>query len=315
MPHMLITGGCGFIGTHLAERFARCYRITLFDNLERDSFRYAPSLAKEPDVRVQQGDIRDRAAVDRAMAGADVVLHLAAIAGVSNYHTRPFDVLQVNILGTFNVLEAAVAAGVERLVDFSTSEVYGPDAVGVSEETAPMISGPVHERRWVYAVSKLASEHATLRYGEMHGLAATTVRPFNIYGPRQTGEGAISNFSRRLMRNEAIRIEGDGSDVRAWCYVSDLVDAVEAMIDRPEAAGRCFNIGAPMERCTTAELARHLMDLAGDGRIETVPQRHAPIRNRFPDIALAERVLGYRPKVGLRDGLRRTLDWFRETGA
>lgn len=311
-PKLLITGGCGFIGTHLAERLSERYRLVLFDNLARDSLQYVPALRAVPEVEVVSGDILDRDKVRAVVEGATGVIHLAAIAGVSNYYEQPVEVLRVNVQGTFGLLEAMVEAGVRRLIYFSSSEVYGPQAENVVEADSMMVSGPVSEKRWVYAVSKLVSEHAVLRSGETYGLNCTCVRPFNVYGPRQTGEGAISNFARAMVRDEAIQIYGDGAEIRAWCYVTDMVDAVEGMLDNEASFGLSFNIGNPEARCSTQELAEMLVRINGGGRIEKVSRAHSPIPIRYPDTGLAQDRLGFRPSVGLDRGLSETLAWFRE---
>jgi UDP-glucose 4-epimerase len=239
-------------------------------------------------------------------------VHLAAIAGVSSYYAEPVRTLEVNVLGTVNTLRAAVHSRVGCFVDFSTSEVFGPEAEGVNEESRHGI-GPVSDRRWVYATSKLVSEHFTLRYGEQHGFRAVTVRPFNIYGPRQTGEGAIANFCTAALRNEALKIYGDGSALRAWCFVDDLVDAVEEILKNPNIGGAAFNVGNPREVVTTLELARRVAALVPGARIEHVDTDRAEVRARVPDIARARRVLGFEPHVDLDEGLRRTLAWYQET--
>ena len=313
-PKLLITGGCGFIGTHLAERLHNRYQLLLFDSLSRDSLQYIPALRAVPDIEIVQGDIRDAGSLPTMVEGAAAVLHLAAVAGVSNYYEKPVETLQVNVLGTFALLDAMVAARVRRLIYFSTSEVYGPRAENVAESDAMMVSGPVSDRRWVYSVSKLVGEHAVLRYGETRGLDCTCVRPFNVYGPRQTGEGAISNFARALARDEPLKIYGDGSDVRAWCYVSDLVDAVEAMLATETSHGRSFNIGNPQARCDTLELAETMIRLNGGGRLEKVASTHSPIPTRYPNIGLARDRLGFDPLVGLEQGLGETLAWFKDVG-
>jgi UDP-glucose 4-epimerase len=309
MDRLVITGGGGFCGTHLAQRFAARFHIRLFDSLQRDSLRYAPTLMALPNVEFVSGSVLDRDALGAAVDGAAAVIHCAAVAGVSNYYERPLETLHVNILGTFNLLEALADAGIKRVIHFSTSEVYGPNALDVAE-TAPPTSGAVSDRRWVYSVSKLAGEHATLRYAETYGFNATVVRPFNIYGPRQTGEGAVSNFARRLVCGEVLEIYGDGSDLRAWCHVRDLVTAVELMLENERAFGKVFNIGNPEARATTTELADRLITLFGRGEIARRPAKHSPIPLRTPDISLARSVLGFEPKVGLHEGLRDTLDWF-----
>jgi nucleoside-diphosphate-sugar epimerase len=306
---LVITGGGGFCGTHLAEHFVSRFRVRLFDSFRRDSLRFVPHLAQSPDVEITTGDVLDSQAVRAALEGASAVIHCAAIAGVSNYYDRPIDTLRVNIIGALNTLDAAAKARVPRFIYFSTSEIYGPHANAVSE-TAPPTSGPVSDRRWVYSISKLSGEHATLRYGETYGINATTVRPFNIYGPRQTGEGAISNFARRLVQGQPIEIYGDGSDVRSWCHVKDLVTAIDLMFKNEAAFGTSFNIGNPDARVSTSELAQTMIALHGLGSIEQVPQIHSPIGMRTPDITKARSLLGFAPQIGLKEGLKDTLEWF-----
>jgi nucleoside-diphosphate-sugar epimerase len=309
---IVITGGAGFIGTHIAEYFSNRFSIVLFDNLLRNSINYAPALTQSAKVKFVKGDIRDKSAVKAVLSGADAVLHLAGIAGVSSYYKQPVETLRVNILGTFNLLDAMLETGVRRMLYLSTSEMYGPQAENANETSSPMVSGPVSERRWVYAVSKLAGEHAVLRYGDEFDLQCTCVRPFNIYGPRQTGEGAISNFARHLVEGKPLQIYGDGNDIRAWCYISDLVYAIDQMLDNDAAYGQSFNIGNPDARCTTTELARKMIEVYEMGEIEYITTSHSPIRIRFPNIDFAQEKLNYHPRIGLAEGLKKTLNWFKE---
>jgi nucleoside-diphosphate-sugar epimerase len=306
---VLITGGAGFIGSHLADALRREHEVILFDNFRRNSLGAAPGLFEAPDLTVVNGDVLDRNAVRQAMAGVDVVLHLAAIAGVSSYYREPLRTLQVNMLGTANVLETAVECGVGTFVYFSTSEVFGPDALWVDEEAGFRI-GPVSDRRWVYATSKLAGEHLALRYGEQYGMRVSVVRPFNVYGPRQTGEGAISNFCGAVARGEPITIYGDGGAIRAWCYVSDMVSAVLAILSRPGTAGESFNIGNPAEVETTLGLARRILRLAPETQLVHRPCDRAEVRARIPAIQKARQILGFEPRVDLDEGLKHTLEWF-----
>ena len=307
---ILITGGAGFIGTHLAERLCSRHQVVLLDNFRRDSLTSAPSLRTHPNVRVIDADVLDPASLAPAMAGVQVVLHLAAIAGVSSYYSESLRTMQVNVLGTVNLLEQAVHHKVKHFVHFSTSEVFGPDAMWVDEEAGFCI-GPVSDRRWVYATSKLAGEQFVLRTGEQYGISCTVVRPFNIYGPRQTGEGAISNFCKSAVEGRPLTVYGEGSPIRAWCYVSDMVDAIDAILTTPRAAGQAFNIGNPREVCTTLDLARRVARLVPGTQIEFQPMNGAEVRARVPRIDKAANLLSFQPKVDLDQGLQRTLDWFR----
>lgn len=312
MKKILITGGGGFIGTHLAERLSRDSQVVLFDNFRRDSLSFVPDLKTSPNVDLRVGDVLDSEAVEKSCRGAHTVIHLAAIAGVSSYYKMPLKTLQVNVLGTVNVLNEAIRAGVKRVIHFSTSEVFGPDALWVNEES-PHGIGPVSDRRWVYATSKLAGEHFVLRFGEEHGFGATVIRPFNVYGPRQVGEGAISNFCRAAARGEPLVVYGEGTAIRAWCYISDLVEAVELVLGSPSAAGQVFNIGNPSEAETTLGLARRIARQAPGAEIVRKEVKRSEVRARIPDIGKARKLLGFSPRVDLDEGIEKTLAWFRET--
>jgi UDP-glucose 4-epimerase len=242
------------------------------------------------------------------MEGVDAVLHLAAIAGVSSYYSEPLNTLRVNIEGTINVLQAATDAGVGRLVYFSTSEVFGPRADRVTEESHSTI-GPLSDPRWTYGISKMAGEQFVLRWGQ--GIAGTIVRPFNVYGPRQTGEGAIGNFCTAAISGEPLLIYGDGKATRAWCYVSDMVDAVEAILRTPESAGEAFNIGNPHAVETTLGLAQRIMRLSPGSNLEYREVHRQEVLDRTPVISKSRRILGFTPRVGLDEGLAATLAWFR----
>lgn len=311
MNKILITGGSGFIGTHLAERLAQDFDVVLFDNGRRDSLALAPDLKKHPKVKFVAGDVLDAASVRGAFDdGVDTVVHLAAIAGVSSYYNETLKTLQVNMLGTVNVLEEAARRKINHIVYFSSSEIFGTDALWVSEDQ-PCGIGPSSDRRWVYATSKLASEHLCLRYAETHGFHASVVRPFNIYGPRQLGEGAISNFCRAATEGKPLTVFGDGSPIRAWCYVSDIVDAVCRILERPQAAATVFNIGNPREVETTLGLAKRIVRLSPGSAIETKIIDRAEVRARVPVIDRARKVLDFEPNVDLDQGISLTLEWFR----
>ena len=310
MPKVLITGGAGFIGTHLSERLASDHEIVLLDSFRRDALAAAPQVRNLPNLSVLNADIRDATSLAGVCHDVDIVIHLAAIAGVSSYYQESVTTLKTNILGTVNVLDELVKQKVGKLIYFSTSEIYGPQALNV-DETMPAVIGSALDRRWVYATSKLAGEQLCMRYSEQFDFSCTIVRPFNIYGPRQVGEGAISNFCRAAAAGEPLKIYGDGSDVRAWCYVSDLVDAVEAILHTPSAAGRIFNVGNPSAIDTTAGLAQRIKKLAPAATIHYEQSGHSQVKERCPAINLASKILGYKPAVGLDEGLKLTLEWFR----
>jgi UDP-glucose 4-epimerase len=306
-----ITGGAGFIGSHLIERLLPRNRVVVFDNFHRDALT-ASGLASSDKVEVVKGDVLDAEAVARAVAGCDAVVHLASIAGVDTVLKHPVLTMKVSLLGTYNALEAALAAGgVDRFIDFSTSEVFGRYAYHVTEFAATTL-GAVGEARWTYAVAKLATEHLAMNYHKQHGLPTCSIRPFNVYGPRQVGEGAVHHFIVRALRGEPLLIHNDGSQIRAWCYVDDIVDAVLLALERDEAVGHAFNIGNPRSTVTIYNLARDIVRLSSSGsRLELTPWPHADVEIRVPSVDKARELLGYRARVDLEEGLLRTIHWYR----
>lgn len=309
--HIVITGGAGFIGSTLASRLADRNRITLFDNLARNTIQHTGG-AKHPNVSLVQGDILDPSAVKRVVTGADIVVHAAAIAGIDTVIKSPVKTMEVNMIGTANVLRAAQEAGVkDRVIEFSTSEVFGSMAYRVTEENHA-VAGSAGEARWVYAVSKLAGEHLAHAYFREHGMPVVTLRPFNIYGPGQTGEGAIQIFIRKALRNEPISIYGDGSQIRAWCFVDDMVDALMLALERPEAIGESFNVGNARAVTTIFGLAEAVCRVLGS-RSEIVfkPPLSADIELRIPETRKAAELLGFKAKIDLEEGIRRTASWYR----
>jgi nucleoside-diphosphate-sugar epimerase len=306
-----LTGGAGFIGTALARQLVEHNRVVVLDNGHRNSMKDS-GLLSHPNLELIHGDVLDADAVRGAIDGCQMVVHLAAIAGVDTVLKMPVTTMKVAIIGTYNALEAAVAApGIERFIDFSTSEVFGSYAYKVREGDITSL-GAVGEARWTYAVSKLASEHMAHNYHKQYGLPALSVRPFNIYGPGQVGEGAIHRFIVQALNGEAITIHNDGSQIRAWCYVDDMVDGILACLERPAAVGQSFNIGNPRSVVTIYNLAQSIVRLSGSrSEIKFVPWNNADVELRIPNIDKARELLGYEPRVDLEEGLARTIDWYR----
>lgn len=308
---ILITGGAGFIGTHLAERFCPACKVVILDNLRRNSLIEAPELKRYLNVEIRRADILDKRSVSRALKGVDLVIHLAAIAGVSDYYKIPARTLRVNIAGTMNLLDCCRGSKVKRFIYFSTSEVYGNDACNVKEDAGHRI-GPISDYRWTYAVSKLAGERLVFHYGMEYGFSTFIIRPFNIYGPRQTGEGAISNFIRAVITGRPITIYGDGKAIRSWCYISDCVDAVEKIVNNKKLAGGVFNIGNAKASCTTLQLARSVLRAAGSKAPLIFKKiKRSEIPKRIPDISRASKILKYGPRVGLLQGIKLTYDYYK----
>lgn len=309
---IFITGGAGFIGSTLAHKLCDENRVVLFDNLKRNTIQYS-GITDHHNVSLVQGDVLDYESVREGMKGADIVVHAAAIAGIDTVIQNPVHTMEVNMLGTSNVLKAALHNEVsDRVLEFSTSEVFGSRAFRVSEEM-DTVAGSAGEARWVYAVSKLAGEHLSHAYYSQYKLPTVSIRPFNVYGPGQTGEGAIQIFIRKALNNEDIMIYGDGAQIRAWCYVDDMVDGLMAALTEDKAVGESFNIGNARAVTTIFGLAEAVCRILGsDSQIRFAPALSADIELRIPETHKALEILGFRAKVDLEEGIRRTADWYRE---
>jgi UDP-glucose 4-epimerase len=309
---IVITGGAGFIGTTLARQLVDSNEIVAIDNLHRDTLS-GTDLGDHPNFSFHHGDVLDAPLVAELVRGATHVVHCAAIAGVETVLESPVRTMRVNVIGTYNVLEAAVQTldTLERFVDFSTSEVFGTHAYNVTEGAVSTI-GSVGEARWTYAVSKLAGEHMAHAYHDERGLPAVTVHPFNVYGPRQVGGGAIRAFIEAALAGDDLTVRGDGSQIRAWCYVDDMVAGVLACLQRPEAVGQAFNIGNPRSSVTIYELALRVKRLTGcPGEIVFAPLGYTDVELRIPNVKKARELLGWEPRIELDDGLARTIAWYR----
>jgi UDP-glucose 4-epimerase len=309
---IFISGGAGFIGTTLARELVDRNEVVAYDSLHRDSLS-GTDLGDHPNFTLVQGDILDAGAFRAAADGATHFVHCAAIAGVDTVLQSPVRVMRVNVIGTYNALEAAIATlpTLERYVDFSTSEVFGTHALNVEEGHVSTI-GSVGEARWTYAVSKLAGEHMAHAYHDELGLPAVTVHPFNIFGPGQIGGGAIRAFIEAALAGRDLTIHGDGSQIRAWTYVSDMVSGVLACLEHDAAVGQAFNIGNPRGAVTIFDLAQRIKRLSGaDGEIVFQPLHYADVELRIPNVKKAREVLGWEPAVELDEGLEKTIAWYR----
>ncbi|MEQ9031322.1 MAG: NAD-dependent epimerase/dehydratase family protein, partial [Aggregatilineales bacterium] len=229
---IFITGGAGFIGSALTGQLIEKNKVVIYDNLTRNSLK-DKSYSNHPNLNLIEGDVLDYEATARAMKGANIIVHCAAIAGIDTVIKSPVTTMRVNMVGSANVLEAAASLdNCDRVVCFSTSEVFGSQAFR-SAETDNTVMGKVGEARWTYAVSKLAEEHLAIAYYQEKWLPTTVVRPFNVYGPGQIGEGAIRIFVERAVHNQEIQIHGDGTQIRAWCYVDDMIEGVLLAMRHP----------------------------------------------------------------------------------
>ena len=306
---IFITGGAGFIGSTLIGKLVEQNRIVAYDNLARNALQTKP-WKDHPNLELVVGDVLDYDHLAKAMEGADLVVHCAAIAGIDTVVKNPVATMRVNMVGSANVLEAASKLDhVDRVVCFSTSEVFGTNAFRSSELDKTSI-GQVGEARWTYAVSKLAEEHLAIAYFQHQWLPVSVVRPFNVYGPGQVGEGALRIFIERALKNETITINGDGTQIRAWCYVDDMVRGTLLAMEHPKAIGESFNIGNQRAVTTIYGLANTVIRvLNSKSQIEFVYKDYADVELRIPNTSKAKELIGFEAEVDLDEGIAMTAEY------
>jgi UDP-glucose 4-epimerase len=306
----LVTGGAGFIGSHLVETLvAGGCRVSVLDNLSSGSLANLEPVAQR--IRFVHGDIRDPASLETAAAGCEVVFHLAAVVSVPKTTEDPLGSAAVNETGSLQVLEAARSAKVRRLVFASSSAVYGDDATLPKREDLP--ARPLTP----YAVQKLAVEYYLRVYQSLYGLEAAALRFFNIFGPRQDPSspysGVISIFLTRALKGEPPVIYGDGRQSRDFVFVEDAVQALIATAVSPSAAGRVFNVGTGAS-VTINALWEAIAALSGSGAppVHGLP-RPGDVPHSVAAIDRARADLGYAPRVSFEQGLKMTLDWYKKS--
>lgn len=321
----LVTGGLGFIGSHLCEQLARKgVKVRCFDNLWRGKLENLEMAEKQSaEIDFIKGDLLNGEETIKAAKGAQVIYHLGAVVGVKHYVEDPLNVIDVNVLGTHNILEAARKNDVERFIFGSTSEVYGKNTNVPLNENDDRILGPTSIDRWCYSTSKALDEHTCLGYHRKHGIKTTILRYFNAYGPRQECSdygGVVSIFLRRILNNKAPQVHGDGKQTRAFTYVDDIVRGTFLAGQKDAATGEILNLGNS-EETSILQLAHMTIRLADkEGQLEPVfiPYEdfygfsYEDTKRRVPDISKAQRILGYEPKIRLEDGLKRTVEWYKQ---
>jgi UDP-glucose 4-epimerase len=315
--HVLITGGAGFIGSHLADAFLeRGDEVTCLDIGSRAKVKH---LLGHPRFHDVHDSILDGGMLENLVARADLIYHLAAVVGVEHYVADPYEVLNVNINGTQHVLKLAHKYG-KKIVFSSTSEVYGRNPHIPFQEDDDRVLGSTRIDRWCYSTSKAAGEHFCFAYHKM-GLPVVVTRYFNVYGPRLDALDVgrvITIFLGQALRHEPITVVGDGQQTRCFTYVSDAIDATVMAGLKPEAEGEIFNIGTMVET-PILRLAELIRDLSGSrSEIVFVPQEriygtsYEDVPRRVPDNTRMRTLLGVTPQVSLEEGLARTIAWFRE---
>lgn len=311
MAFYLVTGGAGFIGSHLVEELVRRgARVRVLDNFstgKRDNLKGV--LGR---IELIEGDLRSYHTVRQAAQGVDYVLHQGALPSVPRSIDDPITTNEVNVGGTLHVLDAARDAGVKRVVYASSSSIYGPDPqLPVRESMAPRPVSP-------YAVAKLAGEQYCHVFSRVYGLETVALRYFNIFGPRQDPASQYSAFIPKfvvgIMGGQPLTIDGDGSQAKDFTFVSNAVEANLLAVEAKGVSGEMFNVGCG--RMTSVnEIVDHIRRIVGaEGKIANGPPRPGDVPHSLADISRARQCLGYAPRVEAREGLERVVAWYRGHG-
>ncbi len=315
----LVTGGAGFIGSHLCERLlAQGHTVSVIDDLSTGSRSNIAEFLDSPNFHFAKADISDAVVLDRLTSQADVVIHLAAAVGVMLIVEHPVHTITTNVMGTEAVLEAAVRYNC-RVLLASTSEVYGKGSKIPFAENDDVLLGPTCRNRWAYAASKMVDEFLGLAYHNEFGLQAVPFRLFNTVGPRQSGQYGmvVPRFVRQALRNEPITVYGDGSQQRCFCDVRDVIEAIIALAEHPDSPGQLYNIGATEEISILqlAELVKSLTGSTSDIIHMTYEEAYAPgfedMDRRVPDNSKVNELVGWQPTRNLQDILQAVIDYER----
>jgi UDP-glucose 4-epimerase len=320
---LLITGGAGYIGSHLADALIDAgHQVTVLDNLSTGRITNISHLLGHARFRLICDSILNARLVDQLVAEADVVYHLAATVGVKHVVEDPLGCIVANVRGTEVVLESAYRYW-RRVVVASSSEVYGKSEKAPLGEDDDSLLGPTAVGRWSYALSKAVDEHLAFAY-HRQGLPASVVRYFNSYGPRLDPRGygsVVARFINQALDGEPITVYDDGRQTRCFTYIDDTVDGTLRVSTKSEAEGKAFNIGNDRETSILelAHLVRDMVDTELEVKHIPYAQAYGPhfeeTRRRVPDIRRARELLGFEANVTLEDGLQRTVDWFRKQRA
>jgi nucleoside-diphosphate-sugar epimerase len=319
MSNVVVTGGYGFIGSHLVSALLdRGDTVTIFD-FAKNTRDTSIDFDRYPNFRFVQGDVTDIGSLEQALtSGVDTVFHLAAIVGVKNYMDDPLRVLDVNVIGTRNVLELGRQHGT-RVVFASTSEVFGKNPHPPFAEDDDRVLGSTKTARWSYSTSKAMAEHLVFAMHSAYELPVTVVRYFNVYGPRQAPIFVVSQSIHRILNGHRPYLFDTGDQTRCFTYVDDAVAGTLLAAESDAAIGEAFNIGSMTETSMreVVDLAIKIADVDSVSEAEAVDTaeryggRYEDIPRRIPDSTKAQRELGWRLTVDVAEGIRRTIDWAR----
>ncbi len=320
--NILVTGGAGFIGSHLVDSLIEKNEVTVLDNLSSGNIQYIKDHLRKKNFKFIEGSILDKKIVDKATKDINVIIHEAAVVGVKKYMDNPLKVILTNTLGTHNVVEAALKKHVELFLLASTSEVYGKNVNVPLSEDSDRILGPTNIFRWCYSTTKALDEHMLFAYHHQNGLPITILRYFNAYGPRQESSdygAVIPIFIKRILSGKPPLIHGDGKQTRGFTYITDLVSGTLLALEKEQSIGEIFNIGNE-EEITINGLANLILELTDN--LNKIKPKHTSYKEfygdgyedtlrRVADIRKARKILNYEPKIPLKEGLKKTIEWYK----
>jgi UDP-glucose 4-epimerase len=312
---VVVTGGAGFIGSHVVDRLLKeGFDVTVIDNLDTGSLEKIAQHKSNHHFHLVKGDIRDYDLVKHTIKDVDAVFHEAALASVTLSVQNPILTNDINVTGTLNLLKASIDLGVKRFIYASSAAVYGDTQSPQKREDMPL------NPRSPYGISKLAAENYVRIFYKLYGLETVSLRYFNVYGPRQRFDlqcaygGVITIFTNRLLRGMPPKVFGDGEQTRDFVYVADVVEANMLALNCKNGVGEAFNVGTGLS-VSVNQVAETLKEIMNKKELKNTyaPPRPADGRHGYADIGKAQRILGFRPKAGLKDGLTQLVEWYRNS--
>lgn len=311
---ILIIGGCGFIGSAIISRYYKNNKIVVLDACPLENSSLELRNLPMNNITYIQGDATDINVVTSLDKDFDYIIHASAILGIRKVVIESINTIMTNINSCYNALELATKQEhLSKFLTFSTSEIYGINAQKPSEEE-PAIIEQANEGRWCYAASKTLSEHLVFGYHREKNIPIVIIRPFNVFGEYRKGSNAMTKFINKAIKDEDIYIDGDGQQVRAWCYIEDFIDGLVAAIES-EYNAEVFNLGNPKNEITIEELAKKVVQISNSkSKIIITNSTEPDVKFRSVCIDKAQNLLGYNPKITVDYGIEKVHNWVRENG-
>ena len=309
---ILIIGGCGFIGSAIIDRYYKDNKIVVLDNSPFKGSSLDLRNLSTDNIKYIQGDATDYNIIMSLDKDFDYIVHASAILGIKKVVVEPINTIMTNINSCYNALElASCQTNLKKFLTFSTSEIYGINAKQ-PVESEPSVIEPAVEGRWCYAASKTVSEHLAFGYNREKNVPVIIIRPFNVFGEYRKGSNAMTTFINKALKGEDIYIDGDGKQVRAWCYIEDFIDGLTAALES-EYTSEIFNLGNPYNEITIEELAKRVVKITNSqSKIIITNSTEPDVKFRSVCIDKAKKILGYTPKITVDDGIRKVYKWIED---